>query len=121
MSPASQILVNNGAGGRRVFLQLGVFPLGWERDAIVPRLGGNMMLGYRGHTMGTLLVALATPWAPSGVLWALLGRPWPRFGFPLARLPWDTRWITRSTPWATFFPAPIAQDLLQQILGPRIA
>ena len=34
MSPAGQILVNNGAGGRRVFLQLGVFPLGWERDAI---------------------------------------------------------------------------------------
>ena len=37
MSPASQSLVNNGTGGRRrVFTQLGEFPLGWERDAGAP-------------------------------------------------------------------------------------
>ena len=33
MSPASQSLVKNQTGGHRVFSQLGVFPLGWERDA----------------------------------------------------------------------------------------
>ena len=102
MSPAGQILVNNGTGGRRVFLQLGVFPLGWERDAIVPRLGGNVMLGHHGHTMVTLWVALATPWAPSGVLWAPLGRPWPRFGLPLGTLghPLDFLEHTMGTFWA---------------------
>ena len=50
------------------------------------RLGGNVMLVHHGHTMVTLWVALATPWAPFGVLGTPLGRPWPRFGLPLGTL-----------------------------------